>query len=128
MFRYIGNKTKLLPMIINEISANTKPKSTVVDLMAGTGSVSVALRTNGFHVISSDMMTYSKHHLVTQLLINKAPDFLELNKHIAINNIGYEAVLVYLNSLAPKEGYFFQEFSPEGTPANGTRKKNRCYT
>ncbi len=121
MFRYIGNKTKLLPMIISEISKNTEPKSTVVDLMAGTGSVSVALRTNGFHVISSDMMTYSKHHLVTQLLINKAPDFLELNNHITINNnISYEAVLDYLNNLTPKEGYFFQEFSPNGTPANGT--------
>ncbi len=121
MFRYIGNKTKLLPMIINEISENTEPKSTVVDLMAGTGSVSVALRTNGFHVISSDMMTYSKHHLVTQLLISKAPDFLGLSNHIAINNtLGYETVLDNLNNLTPKEGYFFQEFSPEGTPANGT--------
>lgn len=120
MFRYIGNKTKLLPEIMKEISLSVPIGSTVVDLMAGTGSVSVALRQEGYRVIASDVMTYSKHHLVTQLLFDRAPQFLELAKHVPIENIGYERVLGFLNNLEPKMGYFYNEFSPEGTPANGS--------
>lgn len=123
MFRYIGNKTKLLPELMSAILTAAPANGTVVDLMAGTGSVSVALRKNGFHVIASDMMTYSKHHLVTQLLMNRPPDFEGLKAHLpegARAGFGYEAVLAHLNSLPPKKSYFYREFSPEGTPANGT--------
>ena len=70
MFRYIGNKTKLLPVLMDIIAEETFPNATVVDLMSGTGSVAVALRKQGYHVIASDIMTYTKHHLVTQILLN----------------------------------------------------------
>lgn len=123
MFRYIGNKTKLLPELIKTISVSVPASSTVVDLMAGTGSVSVALRKNGFRVIASDMMTYSKHHLVTQLLFDKPPDFLGLQEHLPItggDESGYEKVVKFLNNLPPRKSYFYEEFSPDGTPANGT--------
>lgn len=121
MFRYIGNKTKLLPELINTISELVPQNSIVVDLMAGTGSVSVALRKNGYRVIASDVMTYSKHHLVTQLLFDKPPTFSELKKHLPTKNdsFGYESVLDYLNCLSPIKNYFYREFSPEGTPENG---------
>ncbi len=75
MFRYIGNKTKLLPVLMEEIAENAPEMGTVADLMAGTGNVSLALRKKGYHVIASDMMTYSKHHLVTQLLFSAPPAF-----------------------------------------------------
>jgi adenine-specific DNA-methyltransferase len=35
----------------------------------------------------------------------------------------YHTVLQYLNALAPKKGYFHQEFSPDGKPANGTSSR-----
>lgn len=123
MFRYIGNKTKLLPELISAISSAIPANSTVVDLMAGTGSVSVALRKNGFRVIASDMTTYSKHHLVTQLLFDKPPNFLELEKHLPVTDIyksKYENILDFLNNLPLKKSYFYREFSPDGTPENGT--------
>lgn len=123
MFRYIGNKTKLLPKLMSAISLAIPANSTVVDLMAGTGSVSVALRKNGFRVIASDMMTYSKHHLVTQLLFDKPPSFSELEKHLPATDgdkSGYEKILDFLNNLPLRKSYFYREFSPEGTPANGT--------
>lgn len=123
MYRYIGNKTKLLPVLMDVFAEEAPPNATVVDLMSGTGSVSVALRKQGYHVIASDMMTYSKHHLVTQLLLDAPPSFQKLKTHLNIGNTessGYEAVLEYLNSLPEKESYFFNEFSPDGIPSNAS--------
>ena len=123
MYRYIGNKTKLLPFLMETIAEEAPLNAVVVDLMAGTGSVSAALRKEGYHVIASDMMTYSKHHLVTQLLLNAPPSFQGVRAYLdpgAAELSGYEAVLKYLNSLPGKESYFFQEFSPDGTPINGS--------
>lgn len=123
MYRYIGNKTKLLPILMDVIAEEAPINSTIVDLMSGTGSVAVALRKQGYRVIASDMMTYSKHHLVTQLLLDAAPSFNKLIANLNIDNTektGYEVVLEHLNSLPGKESYFFNEFSPEGTPSNGS--------
>lgn len=123
MYRYIGNKTKLLPVLMDVIAAQAPPNATVADLMSGTGSVAVALRKQGYHVIASDMMTYSRHHLVTQLLLDAPPSFQKVISHLNIEKgglSGYEAILRYLNSLPEKESYFFREFSPDGTPGNGS--------
>ena len=122
MFRYIGNKSKLLPVIMQVTQENIGPTGTVVDLMSGTGSVALEYRRRGYHVIASDMMTYSKCHLVSQLLYDAPPLFYGLGSEQesffdAPNR--YERVLKYLNSLEPVNGYFYQEFSPEGKPANG---------
>lgn len=123
MYRYIGNKTKLLPVLMEIIAEEAPLNATIVDLMSGTGSVAVSLRQRGYHVIASDMMTYSKHHLVTQLLLNEPPSFKKIIEYLNIRNTdlsGYESILSYLNSLPEKESYFFNEFSPDGTPSNGS--------
>ena len=123
MYRYIGNKTKLLPVLMDVFAEEAPLNATVVDLMSGTGSVAVALRKQGYRVIASDMMTYSKHHLVTHLLLDAPPSFQKIKTHLNIGKTessGYEAILEYLNSLPGKESYFFNEFSPDGTPSNGS--------
>lgn len=123
MYRYIGNKTKLLPILMEIIAEEAPANATIVDLMSGTGSVAVAFRKQGYHVIASDMMTYSKHHLVTQLLLDAPPSFQKVIAYLNIgtaNLSGYESVLHHLNSLPEKESYFFNEFSPDGIPGNGS--------
>ena len=50
MYRYIGNKTKLLPHITNRISEMIGDTGTVADIMAGTGSVALELKKNGYTV------------------------------------------------------------------------------
>lgn len=123
MYRYIGNKTKLLPVLMDVFAEEAPLNATVVDLMSGTGSVAVALRKQGYRVIASDMMTYSKHHLVTQLLLDAPPSFQKIKTYLNIGKTessGYKAILEYLNSLPGKESYFFNEFSPDGTPSNGS--------
>lgn len=119
MFRYIGNKTKLLPQIMQATEELIGKEGTVVDLMAGTGSVAFEYRKRGYHVIASDIMTYSTCHLITQLLYN-APPLFEGIKEVSGVSERYGKVLEYLNSLEPKKGYFYNEFSPEGRPANGS--------
>lgn len=122
MFRYIGNKTKLLPVIVEKTKEIIGATGTVADLMAGTGVVAKEFRKRGYHVIASDIMTYSKHHLATQLLLDDAPCFLKLaNRQAEV--VDYESVLRYLNNLNPIQGYFYREFSPEGTPLNGCESR-----
>ena len=119
MYRYIGNKTKLLPHIIDRIEELIGETGTVADIMAGTGVVSQELRVQGYSVIASDMMTYSYHHLNVNLLLDKAPSFAGLAKIVKNDVYPYEAVLNYLNELEDYEGFFFKEFSPEGSPQAG---------
>jgi adenine-specific DNA-methyltransferase len=122
MYRYIGNKTKLLPHIIEQTKHLVDEGGTVVDLMAGTGSVALEYRKQGYRVIAADVMTYSVHHLNVNLLLSEAPSFKGLREGGIINAVetnGYTAVLDYLNGLAPKESFFYNEFSPDGTPSSG---------
>lgn len=122
MYRYIGNKTKLLPFIMASTEKMIGKTGTVVDLMAGTGLVSAEYRKRGYSVIASDMMTYTKWHLITQIMLDREPEFEGVDIPLC-NNSRYLSVIDYLNSLEPVEGYFFREFSPGGVPANGTASR-----
>lgn len=123
MYRYIGNKTKLLPHIMEKTRELIGSEGVVADIMAGTGLVSLEFRKNGYNVIASDMMTYSYHHLNTHLLLSSSPKFESLYSS-AITTLEnpkerYQEVLNHLNALPPMNGFFHQEFSPEGTPQYG---------
>mgnify|MGYP001189976846 CR=1 FL=1 len=119
MYRYIGNKTKLLPYIIDKTKELIGNNGVVADIMAGTGSVALEFKRHGYSVIASDIMTYSYHHLVVNLLLKESPEFAGINYLLLGNKTPYEEVVDYLNSLPPKKGFFFNEFSPGGMPKNG---------
>lgn len=119
MYRYIGNKSKLLPEIMQKTEDIIGKSGVVVDLMAGTGTVSLEYRRRGYTVIASDVMTYSKHHLNVNLLLKEAPSFENVIEVQSDNREKYEEILLYLNSLESEQGYFYNEFSPEGKPQNG---------
>lgn len=114
-YRYIGSKDKLSQTLIDFMLTKSPTAKAVIDLMAGTGLFSLALRKQGFRVIASDVMTYSYHHLMVNLRLNSAPSFEGL-RDIVGNNCSYNAVIDYLNELSPVEGYFVKEFSPAGNP------------
>ena len=44
MYRYIGNKTKLLPHILKRVRELIGDTGVVADIMAGTGSVALELK------------------------------------------------------------------------------------
>jgi adenine-specific DNA-methyltransferase len=131
-YRYIGSKDKLSDIIISEIRSAKKDAKHVVDLMAGTGLFSLALRENGFRVSAVDVMTYSYHHLNVHLFLNEPPAFKEVlsitksdNKSLKgqFSKSNYELVLNHLNGLKPVKGYFYKEFSPKGKPTNTKRPR-----
>jgi adenine-specific DNA-methyltransferase len=131
-FRYIGSKDKLSEIIISEIKSTKKGAKHIIDLMAGTGLFSLALREKGFQVSAVDVMTYSFHHLNVHLFLGQAPSFIgietinNIDKFKAQNLFGgsnYETVLNYLNNLKPIKGYFHKEFSPEGEPTNTSKPR-----
>ncbi|MER2999072.1 DNA adenine methylase [Pontibacter populi] len=135
-FRYIGSKDKLSDIIISEIKSINNEACRVIDLMAGTGLFSLALKESNYCVTAVDVMTYSFHHLNVHLNLVEAPDFNGINSVESIINSkpinlfgvrNYDIILSYLNSLKPVKGYFYQEFSPEGTPSN-TSKPRKYFT
>ncbi|NDV67485.1 DNA adenine methylase [Dysgonomonas sp. 25] len=133
-FRYIGSKDKLSDIIISEIRNINNNATHVIDLMAGTGLFSLALKENNFTVSAVDVMTYSFHHLTVFLFMDKPPKFENIknidgfDKYYSQNQkSNYENLLKYLNDLNPVEGYFYTEFSPDGSPKN-TERPRRYFT
>jgi adenine-specific DNA-methyltransferase len=57
--RYIGNKTKLLPFLTDVLRQVGVEPGRAHDAFAGTAAVARALKTAGWRVESSDVMTYS---------------------------------------------------------------------
>jgi adenine-specific DNA-methyltransferase len=132
-FRYIGSKDKFSEMLISEIEKINHGAKHIIDLMAGTGLFSLALREKGFRVSAADVMTYSYHHLNVHLYLAEAPSFTSISKikniqaFKTVNLFGgsnYETILNYLNQLPPIEGYFFNEFSLSGKPKNSNKSRN----
>jgi adenine-specific DNA-methyltransferase len=112
-YRYIGNKTRLLPQL-GEIICEQLPKGAVVaDLMCGTGAVAAEMRRVGFRVVASDIMTFAYLHAKVRLTMATAPAFAELDH----THREYSRVLDYLNALPPVAGYFHREHSPAGIPS-----------
>ena len=56
-YRYIGSKEKLAQTLIATIRNYCPDAKSIIDLMAGTGLFSLALRKNGYRVLASDVMS-----------------------------------------------------------------------
>lgn len=112
-YRYIGNKTRLLSVLMEAIRGIVGSHASVADMMCGTAAVSEALRQHRYRVIACDIMTFAAHHARSRLLFSKPPEF----KGTGLG--GYANVLRHLNRSDPIEGLFFKEYSPAGVPANG---------
>ena len=86
--RYMGNKGKLLDLIIPEIERITEPGDIVCDIMAGTNSVSYALK-NRNRIITNDIQYYSyiiaKFMLGTFSIPTKEKMHLDLDQNIIYN-------------------------------------------
>lgn len=116
-YRYIGNKTRLLSSLLEEVKSIVPDGATVCDLMCGTASVAEALRVAGYKVIANDLMTFSAHHAKVRLLIDKSPSFSKLKFK------NYFEVQSHLENLKPYKGLFFREYSPSGVPINAERPR-----
>lgn len=132
-YRYIGTKSRIIDALLKKITEITGEGARVADLMCGTGSVSAALRENGFAVTANDVMTYSYHHARVSLLFTIEPKFASASDFVEryyepceslLPLSPYELMLNALNHIPPERGYFFREFCLGGRPANNERPRN----
>lgn len=97
--RYIGNKTRLLPFILRTLKRSGVGVGSVHDAFAGTASVSRALKEKGWRVYSSDLLmssyVFQRAYVVAETV---DPLLGEMARHLA--------------SLAPREGFISEHFSP----------------
>lgn len=133
-FRFLGNKSSLLPPIVDSVLDVASTGSHVVDPFCGTGSVSVALSEAGFHVTASDLLLSCVLHARAQLLPSSSPPFKGLadqvrkgdlpQTNLFARDVLYHRVLSLLNSLPGEEGFFYREYCRDGCPANGAEPRN----
>ena len=133
-YRYIGAKSRIVGEILPTIRSIVDPGAHITDLMCGTAAVSTVLRSHGYRVTANDLMTFSFHHARVALLFQDFPTFTSARPFIQeyapkipaslFPPNPYESILSALNNVPPRKGFFWREYSCEGSPANGTKPRN----
>jgi adenine-specific DNA-methyltransferase len=114
-YRYLGNKTRLVDIIVSAVEEIAEPGARVADPMCGTAAVAQGLGAAGFVVTASDELTFPVVHARVRLQLDGTPAFEGLG--------GYEAALRELNASPSVSGFFHREYSDEGQPRNGSRPR-----
>ncbi len=126
--RYIGNKTKLVPFLLDTLDALGLSAGVACDPFSGTGSVGRALKQNGWRVHCGDLMAASYAYQVTRVELDRTPRYSGAltggsgrRRHLS-----YKATLRVLSALPPKTGFVTRHYTPVGadgrmyfTPENG---------
>lgn len=108
--RYIGSKRLVLPFIEKTIRETYGDFSNAVvgDLFAGTACVGEMFKKAGATVISNDYMSFSYALQIEKVKLNNIPQA----------QLSYDALLRQLNQTEGVEGFFYREYSFEGTAQN----------
>jgi len=131
--RYLGNKNELIEPILEEIEEKIGASGTVGDLMAGSLSVSMALKREGYSVVMNDINEFS-------LLLGRA--FIEPDKlpdlSAVLSEIGEESgggtedlrkVLDHLQNTdegpGPGHSFYRECYAPGGSRARGTNRRGK---
>ena len=104
--RYLGNKNSIIEPILEEVGSVCNHGDWVCDIFSGTLSVSMALKRNGYRVISNDINKFSYSFGIGFLKNNSIPDFnftllkIDESKY----SVGVDDTLL---ELMGKEGFSF---------------------
>lgn len=121
--QYIGNKQSLVSNIHKIMKEHNIEGTTFLDIFAGTHSVGKYFKQQGYTVFANDWQTYSyvcgkalientEYPKFNSLIEQKWFDLIK-QKQPELDN--YQIVLEYLNNLEGIEGFFFENYCPEGT-------------
>jgi len=104
--RYLGNKNSIIEPILEEVGSICNQGDWVCDIFSGTLSVSMALKRNGFRVISNDINKFSYSFGISFLKNNSIPvfNFKSLKIDESQYSIGVDDTLL---ALKDKEGFTF---------------------
>ena len=117
---YIGNKRKLLPLILTAIRTTQARCGTFLDLFAGSGVVSRLAKLSGFRVIANDWEPYCEVINRAYIEANSAPSFCRLG--------GLKATILSLNLLPGRRGYIATHYCPADDVHYDTSRERMFYT
>jgi len=102
---YIGNKRKLLPLIIDGIRETGLKNGKFLDIFSGSTVVGRMAKELGFQSYVNDWEPYAYHLSRCFVTLNKEPDFNKLG--------GADRVLRILNDIAPREDWVTKYLCPD---------------
>lgn len=119
--RYLGNKTKLIPFILDAIAELGIEPGSVCDPFAGTASVARALKDAGWQAHAGDVMASSYALQVARVELDAAPGFpADLLAGDGSGDggepgeIAYRELLGELRDLPPVPGFITEHYTPAG--------------
>ena len=121
--RYLGNKTKLIPFLMDAVDEIGAEVGVACDPFAGTASVSAALKERGWQVHAGDLMASSYALQVARVQLNASPRYPTSLLPPAARNgkprIEYSALLDGLAAPDPSEpsgahGFVAEHYTREG--------------
>lgn len=119
--RYIGNKENLIDTIYQIMIQRDITGKSFFDVFSGTANVAKFFKKLNYKVISNDLMYYS--YVLQQAYIgnNIEPTFKKLSyissntKYYDLFSTPLQCVLSYLNRLTEKDGFIYQNYTPDGS-------------
>lgn len=126
--RYIGNKTRLVPFLLETIEALGLSPGLACDPFAGTASVGRALKSAGWRVMSGDLMAASYAYQVARVELDGTPRFdgRLIGNGAKRGSVSYRAVLQRLETLEPVKGFVTENYTPAG--GEGARHGRMYFT
>lgn len=129
--RFIGSKRAILDDIYGLIISKGIKAKTLFDIFSGTTCVAIYFKKKGYNVISNDLLYFSYVLQKAYIENNVNPKFSKLTQHLKsklkIQHIGQfpylDAVISFLNDLNGIEGFFYKNYSYEGTKNSNINRK-----
>ena len=118
--RYIGNKTRLIPFLLEAVDGLGTPPGVACDPFAGTASVARALKSRGWRVHAGDLMASSYALQVARVELDRTPRFraglidAEDSRSGGGARVSYKKLLAWLDQLPAKSGFLTEHFTPAG--------------
>ncbi len=132
--RYIGNKTRLLPFLLDGMDALGVTGAVACDPFSGTASVGRALKLRGWRVHCGNVLALSYAFQVARVTLDRTPRFRSTllspngdrdgaDRH-GRREISLRSVIRELESRPPAHGFISEHYSPAGSAA---RMHGRMY-
>ena len=124
--RYIGNKTKLVPFLLETLAELSLMPGVACDPFAGTASVGRALKTAGWRVHCGDLLAASYSYQVARVELDRTPRYTGAlsGSTSSGRSMSYAAVLRVLETLPPGPGFVTEHYTPAGEDG---REHGRMY-
>lgn len=125
--RYLGNKTRLVPFLLETVERIGIQPGIACDPFAGTASVGRALKLAGWQVHCGDLMALSYALQVARVELDRSPRFASAllpDGDSARGRVGYPTFLGRLLRLPPRDGFLAANFAPSG---DGDSCEGRMY-